>query len=140
MPTGITGKSSATITAAAFVERAAAAYLGLETKVSSPGPACSMPFRPVISRSGEAFSRRNFRADAMAKSFIAKIDRTLRAEKWAKRARLLNGAKKAEGRWRTAGSLRLRSGQSLAGLSARCGTTRDGARSANLGCCDEPKA
>jgi hypothetical protein len=67
---GMAGKSSATITAEARVERAAAAYLGLETKVRSPGPACSMPLRPVISVSGEPFSRHRFRAEAMAESFM----------------------------------------------------------------------
>src|SRR5947207_1221380 len=68
------GESSPTITAAALVERAAAAYLGFETKVSSPGPACSIPFTPVISESGEPFSRRTFRAEAIAESFMV-IDR-----------------------------------------------------------------
>jgi len=69
MAAGIAGKSSPTITAEALVERAAAAYLGFETKLSSPGPARSMPFRPVISVSGEPFSRRACRADAIAESF-----------------------------------------------------------------------
>src|SRR5579863_1239108 len=64
------GKSSETITAEALVERAAPLYLGFETKLSSPEAACSMPLRPVISVSGEPFSRRAFRAEAMAESFI----------------------------------------------------------------------
>src|SRR6266536_457406 len=70
MTAGIAGKSSPTITAVAFVERAAAAYFGLETKVSSPGPACSIPLRPVISVLGEPFSRRAPRAEAIAESFM----------------------------------------------------------------------
>jgi hypothetical protein len=37
MAAEIAGKSSETITAPALVDRAAAAYLGFETKVSSPG-------------------------------------------------------------------------------------------------------
>src|SRR5690242_7430769 len=72
MGAGTAGKSSETITAEALVVRAAAAYLGLETKVSSPGPACSIPLRPVISVSGEPFSRRRSSAAAMADSFMTK--------------------------------------------------------------------
>src|ERR1700691_91570 len=64
------GKFSATITAAALVLRAAAAYLGLATKVSSDGPACSMPLRPVISVSGAPLSRRAFSAETMRESFM----------------------------------------------------------------------
>src|ERR1700694_5263121 len=71
IPVGMAGKFSATITAAAFVVFAAALYLGLETKVSWPGAACSMPATPVISVSGEALSRRAFRALAMSDSFMA---------------------------------------------------------------------
>src|SRR5579863_3980931 len=64
------GKSSPTITADALVVRAAGAYLGLETNVSSPGPACSIPLSPVISVSGEPFSRRAPSAEAIAESFM----------------------------------------------------------------------
>jgi hypothetical protein len=71
MPMGIAGKFSETMTAEAFVVFAAALYLGLETKVSWPGAACSMPATPVISVSGEAFSMRAFRALAMSDSFMA---------------------------------------------------------------------
>jgi len=70
MAVEIAGKSSATITADAFVERAAAAYLELETNVSSPGPACSMPLRPTISMSADPFSIRALRADAISASFM----------------------------------------------------------------------
>src|SRR5208337_4233238 len=73
------GKFSATMTADAFVVFAAALYLGLDTKVSCPGPACSMPATPVISVSGEAFSRRAFRAVAMSASFMA-VSRRIVAE------------------------------------------------------------
>jgi hypothetical protein len=62
--------SSPTITAEALVLRAAAAYFGFDTNVSSPGPACSIPLSPVISISGEPFSRRAPRAEAMAESFM----------------------------------------------------------------------
>ena len=84
MAVGIAGKSSATMTAEALVERAAAAYLGLETKVSSPGPAWSMPLRPVISVSGEPLSRRASRAVVISESFMGddmkrRINRTPRA-------------------------------------------------------------
>src|SRR5579863_5925282 len=72
------GKSSPTITADALVVRAAGAYLGLETNVNSPGPACSIPLSPVISVSGDPFSKRRVRAAAMADSFmeLEKNDRT----------------------------------------------------------------
>src|SRR5271165_5667307 len=66
------GKLSERITAEARVVRAAALYLGFDTNVSSPGPACSIPFRPVISESGDPFSRRRLRAEAMAESFMSK--------------------------------------------------------------------
>src|SRR5271163_208546 len=66
----MTGKFSATITAAALVKRAAAAYFGLATKVISPDPACSMPLRPVISVSGEPFWSRALRAEAIRESFM----------------------------------------------------------------------
>src|SRR5438270_5436145 len=56
--------------AEARVVRAAAAYLGFEMNVSSPGPACSIPLSPVISVSAEPFSRRKSRADAIAESFM----------------------------------------------------------------------
>src|SRR6266850_3917224 len=71
MADGIAGKSSATITAEAFVVLAAAAYFGLETNVSWPGPACSMPATPVMSMSGEPFSTRASMAEAMSLSFMA---------------------------------------------------------------------
>src|SRR5208282_911935 len=64
------GKSSATMTAVAFVFRAAAAYFGFETNVKSPGPACSIPLRPVISVSADPFSIRACTAEAIAESFI----------------------------------------------------------------------
>src|SRR6266567_5793803 len=70
MGAGIAGKSSPTITAEAFVVRAAAEYLGLETKVRSPGPACSIPLSPAISVSGEPLSRRASSAEAIAESFM----------------------------------------------------------------------
>src|ERR1051326_7717026 len=70
MATGIAGKSSLTMTAEALVVRAAAAYFGLETNVTSPGPACSIPFSPVISVSEEPFSRRTSSAEASAESFM----------------------------------------------------------------------
>src|SRR5947209_19066369 len=56
--------------AEARVVRAAAAYLGFEMNVSSPGPACSIPLSPVISVSGDPFSRRTCSAAAMAESFM----------------------------------------------------------------------
>src|SRR5216684_5549786 len=71
IPAGMAGKFSATITAEAFVVFAAALYFGLETKVSWPGAACSMPATPVISVVGEALSRRASRAFAMSDSFMA---------------------------------------------------------------------
>jgi hypothetical protein len=71
MPVLIAGKFSETITAEALVVFAAALYLGLETKVSSLGPACSMPDTQVISVLGAAFSRVAFRAWAMSASFMA---------------------------------------------------------------------
>src|SRR5467141_873402 len=71
IPVDISGKFSSTITADAFVIFAAALYLGLETKVSWPGAACSMPATPVISVVGEALSRRASRALAMSASFMA---------------------------------------------------------------------
>src|SRR5580704_2349277 len=70
MAAGIAGKSSPTITAEAFVVRAAAEYLGLDTNVSSPGPARSIPLSPVISVSGDPFSKRTSSAAAIAESFI----------------------------------------------------------------------
>src|ERR1700687_1735806 len=70
IPVEMAGKFSATITAEALVIFAAALYLGLDTKVSWPGPARSMRATPVISVSGEAFSRRALRAEAMSASFI----------------------------------------------------------------------
>ena len=70
MAAGIAGKSSPTITAEALVVRAAAEYLGFDTNVSSPGPACSIPFSPLISVSGDPFSRRTSSAEAIAESFI----------------------------------------------------------------------
>ena len=73
MAAGMAGKSSATITAEALVSRAAAEYLGFATKVISPGPACSMPLRPVISVSAEPFSRRALRADAICESFMLDV-------------------------------------------------------------------
>src|SRR5216684_4695039 len=71
IPALMAGKFSATITADAFVVLAAELYLGLDTKVSWPWPACSMPATPVISVSGEALSRLAFRAVAMSDSFMA---------------------------------------------------------------------
>src|SRR6266404_9448090 len=71
IPVVMAGKFSATITADAFVVFAAALYLGLETKVSWPGAACSMPDTPVISVVGEAFSTVAFRALAISDSFMA---------------------------------------------------------------------
>src|SRR5580704_14535529 len=70
------GKSSATITADAFVVRAAAAYFGLATKVSWPAPASSIPATPVISISGEPFSRRAPSADTICASLIGVLART----------------------------------------------------------------
>src|ERR1022692_2633166 len=67
---GIAGKSSPTITAAAFVVRAAAAYFGLATKVTWPEPASSIPATPVISLSGEPFSKRAPNMEAICASFI----------------------------------------------------------------------
>src|SRR5205823_14139479 len=67
----IGGKSLATITAAALVFRAAAAYLGLATNVSWPGPALSIPATPVIAGSGEPDSSRKPSAAATSESFIA---------------------------------------------------------------------
>src|SRR6266478_5041395 len=71
IPVVMAGKFSATITADAFVVFAAALYLGLETKVSWPSRACSMPDTPVISVVGWALSMRAFRAFAMSASFMA---------------------------------------------------------------------
>src|SRR5208282_3654020 len=71
IPVDMAGKFSATITAEAFVVFAAALYLGLETKVSWPGCACSMPATPVISVLGWALSMRASRALAMSDSFMA---------------------------------------------------------------------
>ena len=73
MPVEMAGKFSATITAEAFVVFAALLYLGLETKVSWPGAACSMPATPVISVAGSALSRLAFRAWAMSDSFISGV-------------------------------------------------------------------
>src|ERR1035438_784389 len=75
MPAEIAGKSSATITAAAAVVLAAAAYLGLATKVICPGPASSIPATPVISASGSAFSSVGPSADAISARFIVGISR-----------------------------------------------------------------
>src|ERR1700687_3606141 len=71
IPVVMSGKFSVAISADAFVVFAAALYLGFETKVSWPWPACSMPDTPVISVLGEALSRRAFRALAMSASFMA---------------------------------------------------------------------
>src|ERR1019366_5441911 len=71
IPVEMAGKFSATMTAEALVVFAAALYLGLDTKVSWPGPACSMPATPEILVSGEALSMRALRAVAMSASFIA---------------------------------------------------------------------
>src|SRR6266478_7805661 len=71
IPVEMAGKFSATMTAEALVVFAAALYLGFDTKVNWPGPACSMPATPVISVLGEAFSRLAFRALAMSDSFMA---------------------------------------------------------------------
>src|SRR5664279_2922788 len=65
------GKSSATITAEAAVVLAAAAYLGLATKVICPWPASSIPATPVISASGFPFSSVAPSADAISASFIS---------------------------------------------------------------------
>src|SRR5208282_3738721 len=73
IPVEMAGKFSATMTADAFVVFAAALYLGLDTKVSCPGPACSMPATPVISVSGEAFSRRGFMA--VSRRIVAEVGR-----------------------------------------------------------------
>src|ERR1035441_10187466 len=70
IPVEMAGKFSATMTAEAEVVLAAALYFGLDTKVSWPGPACSIPATAVISVSGEALSRRALRAVAMSASFI----------------------------------------------------------------------
>jgi hypothetical protein len=70
MAAEMTGKSSDTMTADAPVLRAAAAYFGLATNVSCPGRASSMPATLVISVSGEPFSRRALRAEAIWESFI----------------------------------------------------------------------
>ena len=70
MPPGIAGKSSETITAEAEVVLAAAAYLGLATKVICPAAASSMPATPVISVSGSAFSSEAPSAEAISESFI----------------------------------------------------------------------
>src|SRR2546429_9894036 len=71
IPVLMEGKFSATITADAFVVFAAALYLGLETKVSWPGAACSIPATPVISVFGWALSMGASRALAMSASFMA---------------------------------------------------------------------
>src|SRR5438128_3297245 len=63
-------KSSAKIIADALVVRAADAYFGLARNVICPAPASSIPATPVISRSGEPFSRRELRVEAMSASFI----------------------------------------------------------------------
>src|SRR5580700_4360801 len=70
------GKSSATMTADAFVLRAAAAYFGLATKVSCPAPASSIPATPVISVSGEPFSKRAPSAETICASLIGVLART----------------------------------------------------------------
>src|SRR6266566_4023315 len=64
------GKSSARIIADALVVRAFAAYFGLARNVICPAPASSIPATPVISRSGEPFSTRALRVEAMSASFI----------------------------------------------------------------------
>src|SRR5208337_1442474 len=79
IPVDMAGKFSATMTAEALVVLAAALYLGLDTNVSWPGPACSMPATAVISVSGEALSRRALRALAMSASFIS-VSREIVAE------------------------------------------------------------
>jgi hypothetical protein len=56
-----------------FVERAAALYLGFETKVSWPGAASSIPATALISVSGAAFSSFASRALAMSDSFISGV-------------------------------------------------------------------
>src|SRR5271163_4441805 len=71
IPVDSAGKFSATMTADAFVVLAAALYLGLETKVSWPGPAFSIPATPVISVVGDALSSVAFRAVAISASFMA---------------------------------------------------------------------
>src|ERR1700692_3497042 len=65
------GKFSETITADAFVVLAAALYLGFETKVSWPGPACSMAAPPGVLGLGGGLSKVAFRAVAMSESFMA---------------------------------------------------------------------
>src|SRR5580658_2641852 len=70
IPLAMAGKLSATITAEALVVFAAALYLGLETKVSWPRSAVSIPATPVISVSGDALSMRASRALAMSASFM----------------------------------------------------------------------
>src|SRR5580692_1018815 len=64
------GKSSATMTADAFVFLAATAYFGLATNVSWPRPASSIPATPVISVSGEPFSKRAPSAETICASLI----------------------------------------------------------------------
>jgi hypothetical protein len=71
IPVEMAGKFSATITAEAFVDFAAALYFGFDTKVSWPGLACSMPATPEISVSGGALSMRAFSALAIVASFMA---------------------------------------------------------------------
>src|SRR5450759_3740341 len=71
IPVAMAGKFSATMTAEALVAFAAAWYLGWDTKVSWPGPACSMPATQEILVSGEALSMRALREVAMSASFIA---------------------------------------------------------------------
>src|SRR5258707_1151640 len=58
------------MTAEARVVRAAPEYFGFDTNVRSPGRAWSIPLSPVISVSGEPFSRRAPRAEARAESFM----------------------------------------------------------------------
>ena len=53
---GISGKLGSTRMAVALVVRARAAYLGLETKVRSPGSADSIPATRVISAEGSPWS------------------------------------------------------------------------------------
>src|ERR1700733_11057524 len=68
--------SSETMTAEALVLCAAAAYFGFATKVSWPGPASSIPATPVISVSGEPFSRRTPSAEEICASLIGVLART----------------------------------------------------------------
>src|ERR1700739_1064688 len=68
----ISGNSGSTSTAAALVLRARPPYLGLATKVISVGPASSIPFTPVISRSALPRNSAPSRL-AISPSFIVEI-------------------------------------------------------------------